>query len=123
MKYLVKKFLLISSIIVVLCALTSCGSKEVNSRDEANRVLLSVGSEIAECELSLNDWEEDLDSVKESDLNNIEKRLNKCYSNIISCDSYKEVEDVAPKYNNAMDYYERAMTHLERIRKVIASED
>ena len=118
---------------VACCAtlLAGCGAKEVDSRDEANRVLLSASSTIAECETTIKDYrvilddtkmspENKLSQVKEKDLNNIEKRLDGAYSEIVSCDSYKDVEDVKPKYDSSMSKYEKAMKNLGFLRKDLA---
>ena len=45
------------SLVMMVLLLTACGSNEVDSRDEANRVLLSANSVIAECEKSMDDFE------------------------------------------------------------------
>lgn len=119
------------SIVLCLGVLVGCGAKEVDSRDEANRVLLSASSTIAECETSIKDYKKILDDtqmspenklsqVKESALNNVEKRLEGAYADIVSCNSYKDVEDVKPKYDSSMDKYERAMKNLELLRKQLA---
>lgn len=111
--------------------LVGCGAKEVDSRDEANRILLSASSVIAECEKTLDGYDtvlEDtkmspelkLNQVKEKDLSNVEKRLEGAYSDIVACDSYKDIEDVKPKYDSSMEKYERAMKHLGYIRDDLA---
>lgn len=111
--------------LMVLCLslLVGCGSKEVDSRDEANATLLSASSVIAECEKTMDDYETRLNTIDTKDLDAIKKRLDGCYSDIVSCDMYKEVEDVKPKYDSTMDKYERALKHLDLVRKQLAKLD
>lgn len=122
-KYVSLIFVCLMSIMV----LAGCGAKEVDSRDEANRVLLSASSVVAECEKQLAEYDKVLDDtkmapelklnqVKEKDLKNLEKRLDGAYADIVACKSYKDIEDVKPKYDSAMDKYERAMKHIGYIR-------
>ena len=108
--------------VIILCmgVLVGCGSKEVDSRDEANATLLSASSVIAECEKTMDDYETRLNTVYTKDLDAVEKRLEGCYTDIVACDMYKEVEDVKPKYDSTMEKYERAMKHLEQVRKQLA---
>ena len=112
-----KSIVMCFSLVMMVVLLAACGSNEVDSRDEANRVLLSANSVIAECEKSMDDFETHLKTVSTKDLNNIEKRLSESLDDIHSCDSYKDVEDVAPKYEKAIDYHGRAVKHLEQLRK------
>lgn len=108
--------------VIVLCVgvLVGCGSNEVDSRDEANATLLSASSVIAECEKTMDDYETRLNTIETKDLDAIKKRLDGCYADIVACDMYKEVEDVKPKYDSTMDKYERALKHLDLIRKQLA---
>ena len=124
-----KKYLSLA-MMTLLCVgvLAGCGgAKEVDSRDEANRVLLSASSVVAECESLMKEYDKVLDDtkmspqlklnqVKEKDLKNIEKRLDGAYEEIRACDSYKDVEDVKPKYDSALDKQKRAVKHLGYIR-------
>lgn len=124
-----KKYLSLA-MMILLCVgvLAGCGgAKEVDSRDEANRVLLSASSVVAECESVMKEYDKVLDDtkmspqlklnqVKEKDLKNIEKRLDGAYEDIRACDSYKDVEDVKPKYDSALDKQKRAVKHLGYIR-------
>ena len=117
---------------VCMTTLVGCGGvKEVESRDEANRILLSASSTIAECEKVIKDYktilddtkmspENKLSQVKEKDLNNVEKRLDGAYEEIVSCDSFKDVEDVKPKYDSSMSKHEKAMKNLGFLRKDLA---
>lgn len=123
---------LILSVLMLSCLLAGCGgAKEVDSRDEANRILLSASSVIAECEKQLDEYDKVLDdtkmsaelklkNVKEKDLKNIEKRLDGAYGDIVACKSYKDTEDVKPKYDSSMDKYDRAMKHIGYIRDDLA---
>lgn len=128
-----KKYLsLVLLSLLCIGVLAGCGgAKEVDSRDEANRVLLSASSVIAECEKQLDEYDKILDDtkmsaelklnkVKEKDLQNIEKRLQGAYNDIYACKSYKEIEDVKPKYDSAADKYKRAEKHIEYIRNDLA---
>ena len=117
-----KKVLSLVLVSVLMLAMVGCSGagKEAESRDEANRILLSVGSTVAECEKTMDDYETRINTVKEKDLDNIEKRLDGCYLDIQGCDSYKDVEDVKPKYDNAVKHHENAMKHLDTLRKDLA---
>ena len=128
-----KKYLSLA-MMTLLCVgvLAGCGgAKEVDSRDEANRVLLSASSVVAECESLMKEYDKVLDDtkmspqlklnqVKEKDLKNIEKRLDGAYEDIRACDSYKDVEDVKPKYDSSMSKHEKAMKNLGFLRKDLA---
>lgn len=106
---------------VCMTTLAGCGGvKEVESRDEANRILLSVSSTVAECEKTMDDYETRINTVKEKDLDNIEKRLDGCDADIQGCNSYKDVEDVKPKYDSAVKHHDNAMKHLDTLRKDLA---
>ena len=55
-----KIFCIVFCLVLCMCVLVGCGSKEVDSRDEANRVLLSVSSTIAECETTLKEYKKNI---------------------------------------------------------------
>ena len=88
----------------LLCVgvLAGCGgAKEVDSRDEANRILLSASSTIAECEKVIKDYKTILDDTKMSPENKLsqvkEKDLNKFmgskYTQSTIGETYKQVND------------------------------
>ena len=104
------------SLVVLMCVIVGCGSKEVSSGDEANRLLLTENANIAECEKKLSEYEKNMNILTEKKLNAIEKDLKNCYNGIIACDLYKDTEIVKPKYDKAMDFYNRAVKHLEQVR-------
>jgi len=112
-----KKLLVLSMSLIMVLLIAGCGgAKDVDSRDKANSVLLSANSTVAECEKTMDDYETRMNTVKVKDLDAVEKRLDGVLVDIHSCDSYKDIEDVKPKYDKAMDYHGRAMTHLGQLR-------
>ncbi len=117
-----KKILSLALVSVLMLGLVGCSGsgKEAGSRDEANRILLSVSSTVAECEKTMDDYETRINTVKEKDLDNIEKRLDGCNADIQGCNSYKDVEDVKPKYDSAVKHHDNAMKHLDTLRKDLA---
>ncbi len=112
----IKKFIIPVLGFLLLFLLIGCSLDEVDSRDDANRILLSVSSSIAECEVLLNEYEKDVSKIKQSDLEKIENSLAICYEKISSCNSYKDIEDVKPKYDSSMDKYNRAIKHLNKVK-------
>ena len=103
--------------VVCFSFLTACGGNKVKSATEAKRVLLTAVTDISELRSVMNEWE--TSSFKQSDLDNVSKKLNNYLNDIHSTDSYKDVDTVKEQYDKALDIYERALLEIEKYEKIL----
>lgn len=116
-----KRLVLIVVSCLLVLSLCSCGSSEVNSETEARRVLMSTISDIVDIQNIMDDFDKDF--LKEKDISNVEKRLEKCLSKIESTEDYYPVDTVQEKYDMAKDQYDKTMKDLENYKKLFEEQE
>ena len=111
------KSVLISIVLVLSVFCLSGCSNEVDSETEARRILIQSISDISEIQKVMDEF--DKDYLKEKDVSNVEKRLDKCLANIESTEDYYPVDTVKEKYDSAMKQYEKAEKQLKEYKKIL----
>lgn len=104
-------------LVLFLC---SC-SNEVNSETEARRILISTISDIVDIQNVMDDFDKDF--LKEKDISNVEKRLEKCLTKIESTEDYYPVDTVQEKYDMAKEQYDKAMKDLKNYKKLLEEQE
>lgn len=104
-------------LVLFLC---SC-SNEINSETEARRILISTISDIVDIQNVMDDFDKDF--LKEKDISNVEKRLEKCLTKIESTEDYYPVDTVQEKYDMAKEQYDKAMKDLKNYKKLLEEQE